>query len=208
MRQIKSLSMILASNCPGKSFVTSPLPNEPASATAGAESATGFPVDLCQFRQCCPNVWLCPPQKAVPRLQRHLEMAQTGAGRVSNRPAVAVGSGNGADGAVRRGSTPHGVGGSHLNRRATFADLFRDHAPRHWPDIDVAADCQEARRTALETCRRIEPPSSPGEAVLLHRHLLHGLTPWAEGVEGSPDGRMLTYFRPEFPRLADWLSAP
>lgn len=98
--------------------------------------------------------------------------------------------------------------GSHLIMRETFSGLFRDHAPEHWPDIDVTAAYQEARRTAFATCRRIELPSSPGEAVLLHRHLLHGVAPWAEGAEGSQDGRMIAYFRPEFPSLADWLSAP
>jgi hypothetical protein len=98
--------------------------------------------------------------------------------------------------------------GSHLIMREMFAVLFSNLAPGNWGDVDVTAAYQKARRTAFAACRRIEVPSSPGEAVLLHRHLLHGVAPWAEGAEGSPDGRMIAYFRPEFPRLADWLSAP
>lgn len=45
------------------------------------ESGAGFPVDLGQFRQCCLNVQLCPPQKVVPKLEQHPEMAQKRAGR-------------------------------------------------------------------------------------------------------------------------------
>ena len=49
---------------------------------------------------------------------------------------------------------------------------------------------------------------SVGEALLLHRHILHGVAPWTEGAEGPDAGRMTAYFRPEFPHIADWLSAP
>lgn len=98
--------------------------------------------------------------------------------------------------------------GSHAMMREMFVGLFRDHAPEDWQGIDVTAAYREARRTAFAACRRIELPSSPGDAVLLHRHLLHGVAPWAEGAEGAQEGRIIAYFRPEFPLLADWLSAP
>ena len=50
--------------------------------------------------------------------------------------------------------------------------------------------------------------SSPGEAVLLHRHLLHGVAPWGETATAAPEGRMIAYLRPEFTTLRDWLDRP
>jgi hypothetical protein len=98
--------------------------------------------------------------------------------------------------------------GSHAIMRKTFAQAFAGREPGAWRDIDLTAPYQEARRAAFAACRRVELPSAPGEAVLLHRHLLHGLAPWAESAVASEDGRMIAYFRPEAPQLADWLSAP
>jgi hypothetical protein len=34
------------------------------------------------------------------------------------------------------------------------------------------------------------------------------VAPWGEGATAPPEGRMIAYFRPEFLRIADWLSAP
>lgn len=98
--------------------------------------------------------------------------------------------------------------GSHRLMGETFAGVFRDLAPGDWREADLTAAYQEARRTAFAQCRRIELPAMPGEAVLLHRHLLHGVAPWAEGAAAADAGRMIAYFRPQFSSLADWLSAP
>jgi len=98
--------------------------------------------------------------------------------------------------------------GSHLIMRAMFEEMLGGRAPEDWPVIDLTAAYQEARRRAFADCQRVELPCQPGETVLLHRHLLHGVAPWAEGVEALEDGRMMAYFRPQYPRLADWLSAP
>jgi hypothetical protein len=98
--------------------------------------------------------------------------------------------------------------GSHLPMRAMFAKVLGDKPPETWPGIDLTEAYQDARRAVFTSCRRVELPSSPGEAVLLHRHLLHGVAPWAKGAQAGADGRMIAYFRPEFPNLADWLSAP
>jgi hypothetical protein len=98
--------------------------------------------------------------------------------------------------------------GSHLIMRSMFERLFGGLAPEAWRDTDLTTPYQEARRQAFASCRRIELPLNAGEAVLLHRHLLHGVAPWREGAEAPEEGRMIAYFRPEFPRLADWLSAP
>ena len=98
--------------------------------------------------------------------------------------------------------------GSHLIMKAMFEQVFAGKAPEAWRDADLTAPYQEARRAAFAACKRVELPSSPGEAVLLHRHLLHGVAPWAEGAEGPEEGRMIAYFRSECRKLADWLSAP
>jgi hypothetical protein len=98
--------------------------------------------------------------------------------------------------------------GSHRPMGEMFAGVFGDFAPGEWGEADLTAPYTEARRTTFAHCRRIELPAGPGEAVLLHRHLLHGVAPWAEGAAASDAGRMIAYFRPHFSRLADWLSAP
>lgn len=98
--------------------------------------------------------------------------------------------------------------GSHHLMRAMFAKVLGGHPPEAWPDIDLTDAYQDMRREVFTTCRRVELPSSAGEAVLLHRHLLHGVAPWAAGAEAGANGRMIAYFRPEFPNPADWLSAP
>lgn len=98
--------------------------------------------------------------------------------------------------------------GSHRIMGPVFAGLFADQPPASWPEIDVTAAYQEARRRVFAACRRVELPSGPGEAVLLHRHLVHGVAPWGETATAPPEGRMIAYVRPEFPHLADWVRAP
>lgn len=98
--------------------------------------------------------------------------------------------------------------GSHLIMKEMFAAAFAGTPPEDWANVDVTDAYQAARRRVFETCRRIELPSGPGEAVLLHRHLLHGVAPWGENAKGPEEGRMIAYFRPEFPAMAEWLNAP
>jgi hypothetical protein len=98
--------------------------------------------------------------------------------------------------------------GSHRIMREAFETVLARHAPQDWPGIDLTSAYKEARRKAFAACRRVELASAPGEAVVLHRHLLHGVAPWREGAEVSAEGRMIAYFRPQYPDLAPWLSAP
>jgi hypothetical protein len=98
--------------------------------------------------------------------------------------------------------------GSHSVMGEAFARVFEGHARDDWAAVDLTEPYQAARRRVFETCRRTELPIMPGEAVLLHRHLVHGVAPWGEGATAPPEGRMIAYFRPEFLRIADWLSAP
>lgn len=73
-------------------------------------------------------------------------------------------------------------------------------------DQDITEVYQTARKRVFATCPRVELPGRPGEAVILHRHVIHGVAPWAEGAEAEPPGRMVAYFRPLLPGVADWLA--
>lgn len=98
--------------------------------------------------------------------------------------------------------------GSHHIMRGMFATAFANQPPGEWRNVDVTAPYQEARRRVFESCRRIPLPTGPGEAVLVHRHLVHGVALWGETAHAQPEGRMIAYFRPEFTRIEDWLSIP
>ncbi|MCA3554765.1 hypothetical protein [Aestuariivirga sp.] len=98
--------------------------------------------------------------------------------------------------------------GSHRIMRAMFAAAFAGQPPETWRGIDVTTAYRDARRQVFAACERAALPSSPGDAVLVHRHLVHGVAPWGEAATGAPQGRMIAYFRPEFPAIADWLDRP
>ncbi|KUF09054.1 hypothetical protein AVJ23_19760 [Pseudoponticoccus marisrubri] len=97
-------------------------------------------------------------------------------------------------------------GSHHVMAKALLAALAA--RPDLPPDqVDVTEAYLAARRQCFETCRRVELPARPGEALLLHRLVLHGVAPWAEGARAGPEGRMIAYFRPELSSgLRDWLS--
>ncbi|MDU9007053.1 phytanoyl-CoA dioxygenase family protein [Sedimentitalea todarodis] len=96
--------------------------------------------------------------------------------------------------------------GSHHMMRSAFARAFAGYAPSEWSDLDVTDLYVAARKRVFETCRRIPLPAKPGQAVLLHRMVLHGVAPWAAGADA--DGRMVAYFRPEMPGgIEPWLTA-
>lgn len=95
--------------------------------------------------------------------------------------------------------------GSHLILRAALARAYAGHPPETWGDVDVTEAYAEARREAFRSCPRVELPARPGEATLLDRRLLHGVAPWAVGAKAEPDGRVIAYFRPTLPTVADWI---
>jgi hypothetical protein len=74
---------------------------------------------------------------------------------------------------------------------------------------DVTEAYRAARAAALRDCPRRALALAPGEAVLLHRHLVHGIAPWAPGAAAPPEGRAVAYFRPLCPGgVAEWLAGP
>jgi hypothetical protein len=98
--------------------------------------------------------------------------------------------------------------GSHLLMRAALLEALGQHAPGHWGDIDITDAYVAARKTVFDTCRRVELHSAPGEAILLHRLLLHGVAPWRDGAQAPAPGRMVAYFRPAFTTVSEWVLAP
>ncbi|WP_347403039.1 hypothetical protein [Roseicyclus salinarum] len=98
--------------------------------------------------------------------------------------------------------------GSHHLIRAAFADAFRDSSPEDWPGIDMTEVYGAARREVFERCPRRLVPLRAGEGVLVHRHAIHGVAPWAEGAPAPDGGRAIVYFRPEVSRPLDWLDLP
>jgi hypothetical protein len=97
--------------------------------------------------------------------------------------------------------------GSQTIIRRAFTAALAPHPPESWGDIDLTDVYHAARRESFATCPRVALPARPGEALLLHRMILHGMAPWADGATAEPEGRIIAYFRPEFGCLADWLAA-
>lgn len=92
--------------------------------------------------------------------------------------------------------------GSHDIMRAAFRQAFAGLPPAQWGDVDVTEVYQAARREAFACCDRVEVMAAPSQAVLLDRHILHGVAPWAQDADGQM--RMVAYFRPQI-SIEDWL---
>jgi hypothetical protein len=96
---------------------------------------------------------------------------------------------------------------SHGPMRAAFRAALAGVSPGRRSAVDVTEGYDAARREVFARCRRVELPLAPGQAVLLDRHLLHGVAPWTEGARAAPEGRIVAYFRPQLAAdLEDWLS--
>ncbi|WP_298836579.1 hypothetical protein [uncultured Roseobacter sp.] len=87
--------------------------------------------------------------------------------------------------------------GSHHMMQTAFAGAFSGQAPEKLAALDVTEVYQDTRRRAFDSCRRTVITAPPGSAIVLHRLLLHGVAPWAEGAQAEDDRRMIAYFRPE-----------
>lgn len=88
--------------------------------------------------------------------------------------------------------------GSHHIMGEAFADLRATQDPT---SVDVTDLYQSARRCVFDQIEPVPVSVVPGQAVLLHRHLLHGVAPWAADAQAPPEGRMIAYFRPQFSGL-------
>ena len=91
---------------------------------------------------------------------------------------------------------------SHRIIGRAFAQAFDGVPVEDWGDVDITDVYQSARREVFATCARVEVAAKPGQATLLHRHLLHGVAPWDPLCEAQQ--RMVAYFRP-IGSFAQWL---
>jgi hypothetical protein len=91
--------------------------------------------------------------------------------------------------------------GSHRIMGTAFRDFIGQADPTQ---IDITDVYQKARRHVFEAIAPMPIIAKPGQSILLHRHLLHGVAPWADGATAPPEGRMIAYFRPQF-KAAEWL---
>lgn len=92
--------------------------------------------------------------------------------------------------------------GSHRIMQKAFMEAIADQDPR---EVDVTDAYHAARRTVFESCEVVPIRAKPGQSFLIHRFALHGTEPW-KGAEDA--GRMIAFFRPEFPNPLDWLNQP
>ncbi|MEL6886522.1 MAG: hypothetical protein AAFP87_18570 [Pseudomonadota bacterium] len=90
--------------------------------------------------------------------------------------------------------------GSHRIMQAALADAI---GQGDVGQVDVTDAYHAARRQVFDTCEMVRLCAAPGQSCLIHRFALHGTAPW-EGTDGP--GRMVAFFRPEFPRPTDWLN--
>lgn len=94
---------------------------------------------------------------------------------------------------------------SHRVMTPVFANVL---TAETWQACDLTSPYQAARKRVFATLPRVEVPLAQGEIVILHRHLLHGVAPWAEGAKAPKEGRMTAYFRPQYPAPTDWFTRP
>jgi hypothetical protein len=94
--------------------------------------------------------------------------------------------------------------GSHLLMQAALSPLLAQADDAS--EVDITDAYQAARAEVFRTCARVELPGEPGEAVILHRHLIHGVAPWADGATAEEPGRMVAYFRPLLASVAEWIA--
>jgi hypothetical protein len=92
--------------------------------------------------------------------------------------------------------------GSHLVMKAAFQAAFAGIPAEHCGDVDITEVYQAARRTCFDQCPRFPVTASPGEVILLDRHVLHGVAPWQD--DGDAQMRMIAYFRPQI-AMSAWL---
>ena len=98
--------------------------------------------------------------------------------------------------------------GSHEIMRQGLLAALRDVPKADWGAADITEAYQAARKRVFADCPRVELPGVMGEAVVLHRLVVHGVAPWANGATAQGVGRTVAYFRPLMPSVADWLLSP
>jgi len=94
--------------------------------------------------------------------------------------------------------------GSHLIMQKAFATRLSGVAPVAMGNEDITDAYQAARKDVFAQCRRTSILITPGQSVVLHRHLVHGVAPWGDDP-AVEEGRIMAYFRPLLSDPVDWL---
>jgi len=92
--------------------------------------------------------------------------------------------------------------GSHLRMTKMMRTALSGVPETQLSDIDLTDIYTATRRECFEQCKRVEVGLEPGQVIVLHRALLHGIAPWTS-ARSQP--RRAVYFRPELPNIIDWL---
>lgn len=82
---------------------------------------------------------------------------------------------------------------SHLYMGAALRDAVGQQDPI---DVDLTDAYQAARRDVFDKITPVRVVARPGQSMLLHRHLLHGVAPFDAGHNAPAEGRMIAYLRP------------
>lgn len=96
--------------------------------------------------------------------------------------------------------------GSHRIVARAFRDALAGADAKDWGNFDLTECYHATRREIFATCPRRLVPLRQGEAILMHRMTLHGISPWADGAEAPPEGRATAYFRPLLGSVEDWVN--
>lgn len=95
--------------------------------------------------------------------------------------------------------------GSHRLMQTALCDYLSNYPKDKWRTTPISEVYSQTRKRILNECRRVELALKPGQALVAHRHLLHGTAPWKAVNETEP--RMLCFFRPESMTVEQWLTA-
>ncbi len=96
--------------------------------------------------------------------------------------------------------------GSHCLAQPVLQRALGCSDPADWPAIDLTDAYQAVRRDIFDRCDRMLLHARLGEAYVVHRHALHGISPWKGGAKAPPEGRVIAYFRPDQPDPLAWLA--
>lgn len=94
--------------------------------------------------------------------------------------------------------------GSHHIMKQALVTAIGDHEPA---DVDITEVYHKARQEVFNTCEMVALDCEPGHSFMLDRFLLHGTERWDPSHSPENEGRMIAFFRPEFPNPRDWLGA-
>ncbi len=96
--------------------------------------------------------------------------------------------------------------GSHEVFRRAFSARMQGAPAGEFGNQDLTDTYQATRQEVFSACRRIAVHAKPGEAFVVHRLALHGISPWGSTAKAPPEGRMIAYFRPLLDDPTRWLS--